>query len=164
MQYVYIYMVYKGFIKSKRGLLVRGGDPGSLRMRGFACFSKALIGGRHYDSLGIRGVSHKGKERCGRYRSTISLKDKYWLLKTSTYTGTMQERQYSRLEQTGTTGTAGTAGYTAGQQDSWLDNRIRGWTTGYTAGQQDTRLDYRIHSRTAGYGHSAATATLQRQG
>ena len=38
MQYVYIYMVYKGFINSKRGLLVRGDDPGSLRMRDLPAF------------------------------------------------------------------------------------------------------------------------------
>ena len=41
----------------------------------------------------------------------------------------------------------GTAGYTAGQQDTRLNYRIRGWTTGYTA-KQDTWLDYRIHSQT----------------
>ena len=115
-------------------------------MRGFICCFKTLTGGRHCHSLGIRGVAHNGKERCGWYRSTNFLKAKYWLLKTATYTGTTQEHPDSRLEQTGTLEqqvTAGTAGYTTGQQDSWLDNRIRGWTTGYTAGQQDTWLDYR---------------------
>ena len=138
MQYVYIYMVYKGFIKSKRGLLVRGDDHGSLRMRGFACFSKALTGGRHYDSLGIHGVAHKGEKGCGRHRSTLFLR-----IGTAGITGLLlgltgtQEQQEQQERQV--------------QQDTQPDSRIHSWTTGYAAGLQDTWLDYRIHSKTAGY-------------
>ena len=103
-----------------------------------------MTGGRHYDSLGIRGVAHKGKERCGRYRSTNSLKAKYWLLKTATYTGTMQE---SRLEQIGTQEQQ----EQQLQQDTEPDSRIHSWTTGYAAGLQDTQPDSRIHGWTTGY-------------
>ena len=69
----------------------------------------------------------------------------------------------------------GTAGYTAGQQDTRLNYRIRGWTTGYAA-KQDTWLDTgyssqnRIRGWTTGYTAKQDTwthhgsSTLQQQG
>ena len=83
-----------------------------------------------------------------------------WILdleETSTYNGTIQERQDSRLEQAGTdrihswTNRNWTE-YTAGQQEL---NRIHGWTTG--SGQNTQPYKQELAE-----GHSAETTAFER--
>ena len=105
----------------------------------------------HCDSFRWSGVAQNGKERCRRFRSTNSVKAKYWLSKnTATYTGTMHERLDSRLELSGTiricSWSTGTTGYATGQSETVRNftagqQELTGFTAGqttYTAGQTGT--------------------------